>query len=581
MLTQTVNLASTTTTITGSSPDPSVVGQNYSVSVSVAAVAPGAGVPTGTVHVTDSDGNGCDVTLASGSGSCVLPSSSSGTKTLNAHYQGDAQLRHVERGSGEPHGDAADTTTAVTSNLNPSVFGQDVTFTATVTADAPSTATPIGLIQFKIDGIDFGAQVPVDGSGHAAVHTSALSVGDHSVQAFYVDASNFISSNGTLIPQQHVNVAFSSTTIVSDTPDPTVVGQDHTVAVHVDAVAPASGVPTGTVTVTDSDGNGCSAVLDGAGNGSCDLPSTSAGTKTIDAHYEGDTSFGVSDATSGNHEVDAADTTTTVATDLNPAVLGQSVTFTATVSANAPSFNVPTGSVQFVVDGGNSGSPVSLDGNGQATLTTSSLGVGSHTVDAHFVGTADYNQLDRFTLARPGGHDGGDDDLDHLGHAGPVGDGPVGDGRLLRDGEPAGHGHAGRQRDGDRRRQRCELHGDGGGRLVPAHAVAGGHAPPDGGVRGRRQLRCVDEPGGDPHGDPGLDHRDDHLGRPRPVGRGPVRAGQLHGERRGPGQRHADGPRGRHRRRQLGGLHLDGRRRPVQPDHHDAGHAPPARPVPR
>ena len=392
VLTQTVNLASTTTTVTGSTPDPSVVGQDYSVSVGVVAVAPGTGVPTGTVHVSDSDGNGCDVTLGGGSGSCMLPSDSAGSKTLDAHYQGDASFDTSDATAATHEVDAAATTTVVASNLNPSVFGQDVTFTATVSADSPSTATPVGLIQFKIDGIDFGAQVPVDGSGHAAVHTSALSVGGHSVQAFFVDASDFISSNGSLVPQQQVNVAFSSTTIVSDTPDPTVVGQDHTVAVHVDAVAPASGVPTGSVTVTDSDGNGCSAVLDGAGNGSCDLPSTSAGTKTIDAHYEGDTSFGVSDATSGSHEVDAADTTTTVASDLNPAVLGQSVTFTATVSANVPSFNVPTGSVQFVVDGGNSGSPVSLDGNGQATLTTSSLGVGSHTVDAHFLGTADYNQ---------------------------------------------------------------------------------------------------------------------------------------------------------------------------------------------
>src|SRR5581483_5801183 len=135
-----------------------------------------------------------------------------------------------------------------------------------------------------------------------------------------------------------------------DTPDPTVTGEDYTVAVRVVAVAPAFGIPTGTVHVTDSDGNACDAILDAIGDGTCDLPSASTGTKTLDAHYLGDLSFAASDAASAGHEVDAATTATSVSSDVNPSVLGQPVTFTATVSANDPSTTIPSGSVQFVID---------------------------------------------------------------------------------------------------------------------------------------------------------------------------------------------------------------------------------------
>ena len=161
---QTVNLANTTTTITGSLPASTVVGEDYTVSVAVAPVAPGAGVPTGTVDVSDSAGNFCTVTsLTSGAGSCILPSTSSGTKTLTAHYEGDGSFNGSVAATASHVVGAADTTTSVSSSLNPSVFGQDVTFTATVQSIFPSTATPTGLVQFKIDGHDFGPAVDVIG----------------------------------------------------------------------------------------------------------------------------------------------------------------------------------------------------------------------------------------------------------------------------------------------------------------------------------------------------------------------------------------------------------------------------------
>ncbi|MCU0779758.1 MAG: Ig-like domain-containing protein, partial [Akkermansiaceae bacterium] len=71
---------------------------------------------------------------------------------------------------------------------------------------------------------------------------------------------------------------------------------------------------------------------------------------------------------------------------LNPSGLGDSVTFTATVSGTP----TPTGTIQFQVDGVNAGSPVALDGGGVATFVTSSLTLGERIVDALYSGDATY-----------------------------------------------------------------------------------------------------------------------------------------------------------------------------------------------
>lgn len=81
-------------------------------------------------------------------------------------------------------------------------------------------------------------------------------------------------------------------------------------------------------------------------------------------------------------------TTTTVASSNNSVGYGQSVTFTATV--NPTSGSGETGTVQFMIDGSNSGSPVTLGGNNTAAYTISSLAAGNHTVVAVYSGDANF-----------------------------------------------------------------------------------------------------------------------------------------------------------------------------------------------
>jgi hypothetical protein len=82
-----------------------------------------------------------------------------------------------------------------------------------------------------------------------------------------------------------VNKAVSTTTILSQAPNPSLVGQAVLISVNVTG----TGVPTGTVTVSGG-GVNCKATLS-AGVGSCSLTFTTAGTKTVTASYSGDTDF--------------------------------------------------------------------------------------------------------------------------------------------------------------------------------------------------------------------------------------------------------------------------------------------------
>lgn len=180
--------------------------------------------PLGTVTVTSSEPT--DIVT----GSCMLSPSNStastctstvtagnvaaGTHTITGTYPADA----IHSGSSNTASltvTPAATSTAVASSLNPSVSGQSVTFTATVSdSSTGSTAVPTGTVQFVVDGSNFGSPValtPASSNSSVAVSqsTSTLTVGTHSVTANYSNTDgNFTGSSGTLSGGQIVNQTF-------------------------------------------------------------------------------------------------------------------------------------------------------------------------------------------------------------------------------------------------------------------------------------------------------------------------------------------------------------------------------------
>jgi hypothetical protein len=78
-------------------------------------------------------------------------------------------------------------------------------------------------------------------------------------------------------------------------------------------------------------------------------------------------------------------TTITVRDNKDPTKYGQPATFTATVARRASAKGVPTGTVQFTVDGERAGTPVVLDARGRAIWRTTRLTPGTHKITASYV----------------------------------------------------------------------------------------------------------------------------------------------------------------------------------------------------
>jgi autotransporter-associated beta strand protein len=276
---------------------------------------------------------------------------------------------------------SATTSTLLTSSANPSVFGQPVTFTATVSAAAPSVGTPTGQVTFK-DGATTLATVTLNGAGVATFTTASLSVAGHGMTAEYGGAVGILASTSPLLTQT-VNGAATATNVVSSV-NPSAFGQPVTFTATVTVSLPGAGTPTGTVTFKDGATTLATVTL-AAGSATFTTSSLAAGGHPITAQYSGDSSFLTSTSSLLTQTVGAGATTTSIASSLNPSALGQQVTFTATVTGSP---GTPTGTVTFK-DGASTLGTVALAG-GTATFATTSLTAGSHGITAEYGGDATF-----------------------------------------------------------------------------------------------------------------------------------------------------------------------------------------------
>ncbi len=104
------------------------------------------------------------------------------------------------------------------------MYGQAVTFTATVAAVSPGAGTPTGTVQFKTNGVNFGSAVTLSGGSASSAPISSLAAGSYTVTADYSGDGSFNTSSATLAAGQTVNKANSSTA-VSASVNPSAFGQ--------------------------------------------------------------------------------------------------------------------------------------------------------------------------------------------------------------------------------------------------------------------------------------------------------------------------------------------------------------------
>ena len=280
-------------------------------------------------------------------------------------------------------------TTTITSSANPSVVGQQVVLSATVTGS--SMFVPSGTVSFTDGG------TPIEGCSEVTLVAGTATCADtfatpatYAISVSYGGDDNFLSSGASL--SQTVDPA-ATTTTMAVSPTTVVVGQLVILVAAVAPVAPGTGTPTGSVSFLSDGGaiNGCGSVPLSSDAATCADTFTNAATHTLSAVYSGDVNFTTS-TSAGFALVVAPDaTTTSLSSSVNPSLAGEPVTYTATVAPVATRAATPTGSVAFE----DSGTAIAGCGavalsSGIATCNTIYTLNATHTITAIYTGSADY-----------------------------------------------------------------------------------------------------------------------------------------------------------------------------------------------
>jgi polygalacturonase/sugar lactone lactonase YvrE len=151
-------------------------------------------------------------------------------------------------------------------------------------------------------------------------------------------------------------------------------------------VASTFGTPNGTVTFA-VDGTALPASTVSNGSASATVANLTASSHTVTATFtSSDTVFANATATPSTFTVQKFNATTLLSVQNSSSVYGSANSSKVTVSAAS---GTPTGTVQFVIDGANSGTPVAIT-SGAASYTLPVLTAGSHTISATYSGDATF-----------------------------------------------------------------------------------------------------------------------------------------------------------------------------------------------
>ena len=343
----------------------------------------------------------------------------------------------------------------LTSSANPSIYGANVTFTATLTASGGG-ATPTGTIQFQNNGVSMGTPVALT-AGVATYSISTLAVGSYPITAVYSGDSNYSSGTSSTLTQvvnkAALNITANNATKVYGAVLPSLTAS-YTGFVNGDTSASLTTQPTLTTTATAASAVGTYPITAaGAVDPNYTITYT-AGTLTVTAapltitannasrYYDvanpvftflgagfvnGDTAASLTTqptltttatllSATGTYPITPAgavdanyaityvagtltinkegSTAISLASSANPSTYGANVTFTATVPVTA------TGTITFLDNGVSIGTGVVNPATGVATFSSATLAVGTHPIMASYPGDSNFPAVTSSSLSQ-------------------------------------------------------------------------------------------------------------------------------------------------------------------------------------
>jgi sugar lactone lactonase YvrE len=301
-----------------------------------------------------------------GEASITVSTFAVGTHTVTAVYGGDSNFVTSTSSPVSLIVDPPPIAVSLVSSPNPSGYGHVVTFTATV----PSGAT--GTIQFMSGAVNLGGPVTI-AAGVAAFATRALTQGTHSITAVYSGDSSHAAATSDVLLQLVIpailTVTANPSTRTFNQPNATL-GYTITGFIGSDTEAGSvTGSPVLSTPATAASAVGSYPIVIGLGT----LSSSSYTFMFVNGLLT------VTRATPGAGGIAGVVLTSSI----NPSSRGESVTFTATLPANA------TGQVTFMDGTVVLGTATIIDE--VASLSTSQLAITTHPITAVYGGDTNYN----------------------------------------------------------------------------------------------------------------------------------------------------------------------------------------------
>ncbi len=376
-------IKSVTNTTASATPSTTPYGTKVSYSAQVVPTYSGTGItaPTGQVVFTSGSLTLCTGSLSSGgtascSGNTPAPSASA---VVTASYAGDG---NYQGSAGTASMDVTEGQASVTSSLfRPYVtYGQTVTYYATATAPA---ATPTGSISFVTQGGIPLCTTKLSAGFASCTSNAAGPAGAITIFANYSGDANFAPITNSLATSSLLSVS-PALPLVKVGVDPilSVFGSPVTYTARV--WGGGSLAPTGTVTFDVNGTDLCSAPVVKF-SASCSPMQAPGGIGyVVTGSYSGDDNY---QAAQGKAiaTVFAAPTSTAIRVSPNPAIYGQQVDYSATVTSRG----TPTGTVNFTEGSTTLCSAELQAGKASCQSTIAPVALGAK-VTANFAGTSDY-----------------------------------------------------------------------------------------------------------------------------------------------------------------------------------------------